>query len=291
MKPHFHKVPTNLETSFSIRHDILPNFGTLWHYHPELELHYMKRGEGVKFIGDNISNFSDGEMILIGENLPHTWRCKEEYFLPNSNLEVEASIIHFLPNCLGQDLINLPEAHEIPKLYEKAKRGLIIKGETKSKLIDLVEKAKTAIKLERLSILLSILSTLAESDEYESITTTNAFYEDNKIDTDRFNKICTYTLSNYRNEISLSEISSISNLSVTSFCRYFKQMTKKTYYDFLTEIRISNACRMLIENEMTVENICMECGFNNASNFYRHFKKTVNQTPLEYRRKYLNSYA
>ncbi|WP_256009873.1 AraC family transcriptional regulator [Desertivirga xinjiangensis] len=288
MKPHFHKVPLKLETSFSIRHDVLANFGTLWHYHPELELHFVKKGEGVRFIGDNISNFSTGEMLLLGENLPHTWRCKDQYFKPDSGLNVEATVIHFLPHCLGNDLLQLPEAYQIPKLYEKAKRGLVIKGETKRKLIDLMESALSAVNLNRLTILLSILSTLAESDEYESITSKHAFYQSDRADTDRFNKICTYTLTNYKREISLEEIASLSNLSVTSFCRYFKLMSKKTYYDFLTEIRISHVCRMLIEDNMTIEAICMECGFNNASNFYRHFKKIMGSTPVEYRKKYLN---
>ncbi|WP_017260010.1 AraC family transcriptional regulator [Pedobacter arcticus] len=288
MKPYFHKVPTKLETSFSIRNDTLPNFGTLWHYHPELELHHVKKGKGVKFIGDNISNFSDGELILIGENLPHTWRCEDNYFLPESKLRVEACVMHFLPNCLGQDFINLPEAHQISRLYEKAKKGLIIKGDTKKKIVSLMEKAGDAVNLERLTILLSILSTLANSEEYDFITSTSAYFAPNNLDTDRINKICAYTLTNYKNEITISEISALSNLSVTSFCRYFKKMTKKTYYDFLTEIRISHACRILIESEMTVEVICMECGFNNPSNFYRHFKNITGHTPVEYKKKYLN---
>ncbi len=287
MRPHFHKVPIKLETSFSIRNDVLPNFGTVWHYHPELELHYVKRGEGVRFIGDNISNFSAGEMILLGENLPHTWRCKDQYFVPNAGLEVEATVIHFLPHCLGQDFLTLPEAYQIPKLYERARGGLVIKGKTKRRIEDLMEEALHAANLNRLTVLLAILSTLAESDEYETITSAHAFNTTNNIDTDRINKICTYTLTNYRNDITLEEIAAISNLSVTSFCRYFKQVTKKTYYDFLTEIRVSHACRLLIENNMTVEAICMECGFNNASNFYRHFKKIIGSTPVEYKRKYL----
>lgn len=287
MKPHFHKVPIKLETSFSIRNDVMANFGTVWHYHPELELHYVKRGEGVRFIGDNISNFSAGEMILLGENLPHTWRCKDQYFVPNSGLEVEATVIHFLPNCLGQDFLTLPEAFQIPRLYEKAKGGLIIKCETRRKIEDLMEEALHATNLNRLTVLLAILSTLAESDEYETITSAHAFNTANNVDTDRINRICTYTLTNYRRDITLEEIAALSNLSVTSFCRYFKQMTKKTYYDFLTEIRVSHACRLLIEDKMTVEAICMECGFNNASNFYRHFKKIIGSTPVEYKRKYL----
>src|SRR3954454_2165183 len=118
MKPHFHKVPQQLESSFSIRRDF--SFGSLWRYHPELELHYVIRGEGVRFIGDNISNFSSGEIVLLGSNLPHTWRCKEEYFENNPSHDVEAIVIHFLPDCLGRDFLSLPEAYMIPKLLEKA---------------------------------------------------------------------------------------------------------------------------------------------------------------------------
>ncbi|ADY52047.1 transcriptional regulator, AraC family [Pseudopedobacter saltans DSM 12145] len=286
MKAQFHKVPTKLETSYNIRNDVSPNFGTVWHYHPELELHYVKKGEGVRFIGDNINNFSAGEMILLGENLPHTWRCKDEYFIPESNLNVEATVIQFLPNCLGQDFLNIPETYQIPRLFEKAKQGLIIKGKTKKKLEVLMHDALGAQSLQRITVLLNILSTLADSEEFEVITKSHTFYRTNNIDTERINKICTYTLSNYKEDISLEQIASLSNLSITSFCRYFKQITKKTYYDFLTEIRISHACRILVNNTLTVEAISMECGFNNPSNFYRHFKKVMGCTPIEYKTKF-----
>lgn len=288
MKPHFHKVPITLQSSFSIRHDVKPDFGTVWHYHPELELHYNIKGEGVRFIGDNISNFVSDEMVLLGENLPHTWRCKDEYFQNNPALNVEAMVIHFLPDCLGKHLLNLPEAYLIPKLFEKAKSGMIIHGKAKEELARLMRTAVHATNLERIIILLTILKTLAETDEYETITTKSTFYQSNESETLRINKICTYTLTNYKKDISLEEVASLSNLSITSFCRYFKLMTKKTYYDFLIEIRVSHACRFLIENKLPTEMICFNCGFNNVSNFYRHFKKVTGMTPLDYKRRYLN---
>lgn len=289
MKPHFHKVPITLQSSFSIRHDIKPDFGNIWHYHPELELHYIIKGEGVRFIGDNISNFVPDEMILLGQNVPHTWRCKEEYFQGNPDLNIEAMVIHFLPDCLGDYLLNLPEAYLLPKLFEKAKSGMLITGKAKSKLAKLMKSAVEATNLDRIIILLSILKTLAETDEYETIVNgKNAFYQSNESETLRINKIWNYTSANYKKDISLEEIASLSNLSVTSFCRYFKLMTKKTYYDFLIEIRVSHACRFLIENKLPTEMICFDCGFNNVSNFYRHFKKVTGLTPLNYKRKYLN---
>jgi len=289
MKPLFRKVTVKLESSFTVRHDVLPHFKNIWHYHPELELHYIIKGEGVRFIGDKISNFSHGEIVLVGENLPHTWRSNEEYFQNDPDLAIEVIVIQFLPDCLGEHLLKLPEAYLIPKLYEKSKSGMVITGQTNARLVALMRQALTADGLEKIIVLLSILKTLAETDEYELIVSSRAeFYKSNEMDTLRLNTVCSYTLANYRKDITLEEISSLSNLSVTSFCRYFKLMTNKTYYDFLIEIRISHACRALIEDKSPTEVICFECGFNNVSNFYRHFKKVTGLTPLDYKRKYLN---
>jgi len=289
MKPLYRKLPGKIESSFSVRHDIMPNYGNIWHYHAELELHYNIKGEGVRFIGDNIGNFSSGELVLLGENLPHAWRCREEYYQPNSELTIEAIVMHFLPTCLGKDILHLPEAYVIPRLFERAKSGMIITGETKEKVIELMRAANEATNLDRVIIMLSIMKHLAETNEYKPIVNEiSAFQQNTDLDDKRLSNIYTYTLSNYKRDITLKEISALSNLSVTSFCRYFKLMTNKTYYDFLTEIRISHACRQLVENKLTTELICFNCGFNNISNFYRHFKKIKGVTPVEYKRKYLN---
>lgn len=152
-----------------------------------------------------------------------------------------------------------------------------------------MKEALNATNLDKIIVLLKILKTLAETEEYKTLVSgQSTFYQSNETDTIRLNKVCNYTLTNYKRDITLEEISAISNLSVTSFCRYFKLMTKKTYYDFLIEIRISHACRALVEDKLPTEVICFDCGFNNVSNFYRHFKKVTGITPLEYKRKYLN---
>jgi AraC-like DNA-binding protein len=288
MKPHFLKVPTTQQTSFNIRRDIQPSFRGIWHYHPELELHYIIKGEGVRFIGNKIHNFGPGEIVLLGENLPHCWRCKEEYFQNNEDLNVEAIVVHFLPDFLGSYLLNLPETFQLTKLFDRAKNGLSVKPHLRPKIAELMEATLEANNLSKIISLLSILELLAHDEHTELITTNpQTFLSSNEAEIVRLKKIYSYTLANYKNEISLEDIASISNLSVTSFCRYFKLMTKKTYYDFLTEIRISHAYRMLIENKLPTEVICYECGFNNVSNFYRHFKKVTKMTPLAYKRKYL----
>jgi AraC-like DNA-binding protein len=166
-----------------------------------------------------------------------------------------------------------------------------IKGMAREKIVHYMELAIAATNLDRIILLLQILKTLAETEEYSPIALNHAFYKSNEAETLRLNKIFTYTLSNYRKEITLEEIAGISNLGVTSFCRYFKMMTRKTYFDFLVEIRISHACRMLVEDKYPIGIVCFECGFNNISNFYRHFKKVTGMKPFEYKKKYLQESA
>jgi AraC-like DNA-binding protein len=225
-------------------------------------------------------------MILLGENLPHTWRCKEEYFVENENLKVEAYVLHFHPTCFGKDFLSLPETFLIPKLFEKAKKGMRIVGESKSQLAQLLEISVNANNLDRIIHLLTMIRILSETEEFETIAPAYAFsHLSNLSEMIRLEKIYTYVMANYKEEITLPYISALANMSETSFCRYFKTMTKKTFSEFLIEIRISNACRELMENKMPTEVICYDCGFNNVSNFYRHFKKVTGMTPFEYKKK------
>ena len=286
MKPHFHKVPMQKQSSFSIRHDIIPNFKTGLHYHPEYELHLLIKGEGVRFIGDNISNFSAGEVILLGENLPHGWHCKEEYFQDNENAQMETIVIHFSPNFLGDDFLLLPEARLLPLLFEKACGGMVFLNETRRELSALMQSAARSENLDKIISLLSILKILSESTEYQPISKMHSFFRSNEFETERLNTICSYTMANYGKDINLAQIASISNLTITSFCRYFKMMTNKSYYTFLTEIRISHACHLLIEDRISIDQIADKCGFYNISNFYRQFKKVMGVTPLNYKREY-----
>ncbi|MBK1439071.1 helix-turn-helix domain-containing protein [Parapedobacter sp. ISTM3] len=288
MKPHFHLVPRTTAYPYLSRQHTLPNFGTVWHYHPELELHYIVRGEGVRFVGDNISNFDAGELLLLGENLPHMWRCNKRYFQGNPNITAEAVVVQFLADFMGRDFLRKPEAAAIHALYERARYGLVIHGRTKKQVVTLMRESVQAEGLSRLMLIFNMLHVLADSKEVTQIATGWTTHQANKDETDRINKVYHYILSNYRNEITLDEIATVAHLSVTSFCRYFKMMTKKTFRDFLIEVRISHAKRMLIEDSIsTTEAICFECGFNNRSNFFRHFKRITGCTPVEYRHRYL----
>ncbi|WP_336514834.1 AraC family transcriptional regulator [Pollutibacter soli] len=286
MKAHFHLVPRAIEQSYLSRHHILPNFGTVWHYHPEIELHYIIRGEGVRFVGDNISNFDSGEMLLLGENLPHMWRCDDHYFQNDPEISAEAIVVQWLPDFIGKTFLEMKENNPIITLYEKARAGLMITGETKKKLVGLMHRSSEVEGFNRILTILLMLEILSDSKDLIPITIGHNAYRSNKEETARLNKVYQFTLQNYCRELTLEEIAGVANLSVTSFCRYFKMMTKKTFHEFLIELRISHAKRLLMEdNFITTEAICFESGFNNRSNFFRHFKEIVGSTPQEFRNK------
>lgn len=286
MKPQFYLVPRDILSSHVSRHHTLPNFGTVWHFHPELELHYIVRGEGVRFVGDNVSNFNSGELLLLGENLPHMWRCNEKYFRKDPNITAEAIVVQFLPDFMGTDFLKKSESDAILYLFEKAKAGLVILGNTRERLIPLMIKSAKTTGLQRLVLILMMLEILTEGEDMYPISTKDALYRPNKEESDRLNNVYNYTLINYKKELTLEEIASVANLSVTSFCRYFKIMTKKSFHHFLIEIRISHAQRMLLEDSsITTETVCFECGFNNRSNFFGNFKRINGLTPVEFKRK------
>lgn len=287
MKPHFHLVPREAAYPYLSRQHTLPNFGTVWHYHPELELHYVIRGEGVRFVGDNISNFGAGELLLLGENLTHMWRCNQQYFLGDPDVTAEAVVVQFLSGFMGKDFLLKREAEAVHILFERAKCGLVVHGETKKQVVDLMRRSVLVEGLDRLMLILNMVHILANSEELTQISMGWTAHHVNPDEANRINTIYNYILTRYREEISLPEIASVAHLSETSFCRYFKMMTKKTFKDFLIEVRISHAKRMLIEeSDYTTEAICFECGFNNRSNFFRHFKHIVGCTPVEYKHRY-----
>ncbi|WP_020597269.1 AraC family transcriptional regulator [Spirosoma panaciterrae] len=283
MVPKLHIVPRPLDNAFSIRHDIVPQFGSIWHYHPEIELHYLIKGEGIRFIGDSIGNFQPDDMILMGSNVPHTWKCNIPF---SSDYHVEALVLHFHPECLGKEFLNVNETQGISKLFEKAKNGLVIKGSAKEKIKRLMWRMTREMGLNKVVYLLRIYAILLESSECEMLSNSVEYTKFNQHDGNRMEKVLSFTLQNFRNKILIDDVAQLTNLSVTSFCRYFKMMSNKSYFDFLTEVRLSHACRLLIKTDLTIASIALDSGFENTSNFYRHFKNVKGITPKEYKSRF-----
>lgn len=285
MKPILRKVDSG-NNSFSIREDIYPFLYNHWHYHPEIELTLIRKGTGVRLVGDSMAPFEDGDLILLGSNLPHMWHSDSIYFQNIPTLNIEAVAIHFREDFWGTAFMQLPELRPIKEMLDLAKRGIRIMGETRDVVIEAMEKNIHVTGPKRIEFLLGILDMISRSADYVLLASPGFNKTYDLTTTDKINLIYTYTFNNFKNNITIKDAAEAANLSPNSFCRYFKTRTLKTYWQFLLEIRIGHACRLLIENKGSVAQICSECGFNNLSNFNRQFKSLLKITPLQYAKTY-----
>jgi AraC-like DNA-binding protein len=289
IKAHLLKVANPTLKSFSIRHDYLPYFYNQYHYHPEVELLFIQEGTGTQFVGDSIQRFEGGDLLLIGSDCPHYLRSDNKYFSGDPNLYVSALVIHFNPSIFGKDFLALLENRHIDQLLEKSKKGLRILGSLKSEITEIMKKMIVSDKGNMMLALYALLDLLASVNEYELLGTRIMEGDHNDKETERINAIYTYAAKHFKRKISIEEIAGVAHLSANSFCRYFKNKTKKNFSHFLNEIRVEYACKKIRENQLQVTQVGYEAGFNNFVNFNNAFKKITGKTPTQYAKQFSNT--
>ena len=289
MKAHLLKVSPQSLRSFSIRRDNVSYFYNQYHYHPEIELLFIDKGTGTQFVGDSIQRFQDGDLLLIGSNCPHYLRSDNIYFQNNPDLGVSAVVIHFDPAIFGSDFFELVENRYVKQLLEKSKLGLRITGKTKTaivkQMLHMLEDSKNNPILE----LLKLLDSLSQSPEIDMLATRILEHNPSDKETARLNSIYNFSAKHFKRKITIEEIAEVANLSSNSFCRYFKNRTRKHFSYFLNEIRVEYACKLIKENQFQVTQVCYEAGFNNFPNFNNAFKKITGKTPLQYSKEFIIS--
>ncbi len=288
MKPHLLKVPTEPSHSFSLRQDRIPNINNRWHYHTEVELIQFHRGTGTQFVGDDIKRFGPGDIVLVGANLPHYWRYDDENFAEQPEQGPYATVVHFTENFWGDRFLNLPENKPLKTVLEKAGRGLLLMGKLGKDMAGLIDKLRQSEGPYRIMGLIDCLLTIARSDELVVLSSIGFQYALSESENERINAIYDYTLSHFNQRISLDEIAAVADLVPNSFCRYFKSRTGKTYSQFLVEIRVGYACKMLIENQLDIKQVCFESGFNNPSCFHQKFRDITGKSPRSYQQTFAN---
>lgn len=287
MKAHLLKVSNQSLRSFSIRKDIVSYFYNQYHYHPEIELLFIEKGTGTQFVGDSIQRFQDGDLLLIGSDCPHYLRSDNMYFQGDENLQAAALVIHFNPEILGEAFLNLVENRFILQLLEKSKKGLRISGKTKDAVIKQMRAMLTNSDTNQILELFKLLDFLSQSAELEPLASRIIENNPNDKETARLNQIYNYSAKHFKRKISIEEIAEVANLSSNSFCRYFKNRTRKHFSHFLNEIRVEYACKLIKENQFQVTQVCYEAGFNNFPNFNNAFKKITGKTPLQYSKEFI----
>ncbi|MFY7899404.1 MAG: AraC family transcriptional regulator [Chitinophagaceae bacterium] len=286
MKPKLLKIALKPQNSFSVRHDCVPTFYNEFHFHPEIEIVQIIQGTGLQIVGNHLHNFKPGDMIMVGANLPHLWKCDTTYSEKKTGLMAESFVIHFLPNAFGDYFFHIPENIQLLKLLNKAKHGLMIKGKTQKIAEPLIKQLIHSNNTDKLILFLQLLNVLSKSRDLVELNKQIVEQQQSTKEAERLNTVMQFLLNNYIETITLHKIASIANLSKNAFCRYFKTATKKSFSSFLLDLRINHACKLLNETNKPISEICFESGFNNFSNFNRYFKQITKCTPLQYRNMY-----
>lgn len=288
MKPQLLKITHQPVTSFSVRQDLIPNVNSRWHYHPELELICFHKGSGTQFIGDHIKKFAAGDVVLLGSNLPHYWMF-DDYFVDQDEHIPYNTVIHFQENFIGERFLLLPESRALKTLIEKAQQGILISGKDAAYVMSLMDNVYKSSGFKRIITLMECLSALADVEQVTLLSSLGFRYHAYDSENERLNAIYNFTLKNFMKKIELKEVAAITGLIPNSFCRYFKTRTGKTYNQFLLEIRIGYACKLLLDNAQSVKQVCFESGFNNFSCFHKSFKNITGYTPQGYQNAYIKN--
>jgi AraC-like DNA-binding protein len=287
MLPVFQKIEANIDHSFYVERVKFQYFPNPIHFHSEIEILLVMKGTGTRFVGDSVERFGPGNLVVIGQNVPHVW-YSDEIYTKNNNLFSEVIFILFKTDIFGDRFWQLQEAKNILKVIQISQRGIKITGKTLDEVSLLMKSITTSVGFNRIILLLSILEKIAESKEFKLLSSSVVQNTISESDSERLNRVYQYVINNYQQDITLEKAAFIANLSATAFCRYFKKRSNKTFIQFLNEIRIAFACKLLVEEDHSVAAICFKCGFTNVSFFIRQFKRITSLTPLSYKKKYAN---
>lgn len=277
MKTLIEKLPVTGNTSFVAKTFRTPHFEVPWHQHVEYELILFTEGEGLSFIGNYAGEFKTGDIFFLGKNVPHTFQKR------NQEAVISAVVIQFREDFWGNGFLDLPEVREIKDLFSNSMQGLQLYGDSKLLLRQIIMDIEHISGFPRIIKLSECLHLIQHKKEYLSLSTQEVKLTNPK-DKERIDKVFRFTIDSFQRKITLEDVAEIAGMSIQAFCSYFKKSTKKTYVNFLNEIRIGFACKLLIDTDLNIINICYESGYNTLANFNKQFLKVKRTTPSSYRK-------
>lgn len=293
MKLTYKQTERKPENSFLVKQERKPCLDHDWHFHKEVELIYFMKSSGTRYIGNSIGTFNAGDLYMIGSNVPHLFKNDKVNNFPIvlEGDSVDYIVIKFDPEFLGKQFLSLSECRNLQLLIENAEKGLKF-PKMISKLVHntMIELTQTK-GLRSVIGLLKVLEVLSTATNFTSLCYEVVISSYTHKEKERMARIISYLTENFDKKIGLEDVASIACMAPNAFCRYFKKRTRKSFTQYLNEIRLRNACKLLIEGELQVSTICYQSGFNAITNFNRQFKSLMNVTPSEYISQYSNGLA
>jgi len=252
------------------------------HSHKNFELNLITSGAGRRIVGNHISSYQKGDLVLLGPNISHAWEILET----EKDREPECIVTHFYENIISSDFFNIPELEPVVDLLKDAKNGIWFKGPKALKVASVLKKMAKLQGLSSYIQLLKVFSLLLEIEDREYLTLPSSLPNAYEKDQDQINKVYEYVFQNMQEGIKLKEAASIVFMEPSSFCRYFKKKTNQTFMEYVKDVRIGIAAKLLAETDKQITQICFECGYNNLANFNHYFKVKMKKTPSEYRKSF-----
>ncbi len=283
MKPVFEKTPRTQWESFHCEVVRGTSYNATWHFHPEYQLTLVLKSRGHRLVGDNITPLTPGDLVLVGSNLPHVWQQDDAQTSRGDG--VHAIVVRFLETFLGNDFLGVPEMEPVKRLLKRSARGLVVSGKTRDVVAARMEKLSHLSGLARIGELLAILETLAQSSDLKPVASAGFVPSLASDDQSRMERVCHYINTHLAETIDREAVAKEAHLSVGAFSRFFKLRTGKTLPEYVNELRVGRACRMLAEEDLKITDLAMECGFPNLANFNRRFREITKMTPREFREK------
>lgn len=280
MRPFYEKIIPDPGRSFHVAEQALKEFNVPWHFHPEIELTWIVESRGRRIVGDSIAPFQEGELVLLGTDLPHLWQNDG----PRRRASCSRSVVvQFGSEFLGQEVWNCREFKTIQRLLERASRGLLF---TRSCAAEVCTKmhALTSLKgMKALICLLDCLDRLAMDRNARALASVGYAPDLDRSKQRRLARVFEFATNHFRESVSLPQIAEAAAMSPAAFSRYFKRATGRAPSDFLNDLRIEHACRLLRETTRTVADISTDAGYSTLTNFNRRFKERTGMPPSAYR--------
>ncbi|WP_049823863.1 AraC family transcriptional regulator [Bradyrhizobium sp. WSM2254] len=279
-QPRFEQVLTAENETFLWRIDDYPWARSVWNFHPEFEIHLIRKSTGTVFIGDYIGEFSPGHLTIVGSGLPHNW---VSHIRTGEIVAARDLVVQFDPEKLKKASTHLPEVAALEKFFELALRGILFSGDTARIGADALEAMGNARGLDRLNRFLQLLELLATSSTCQVLSSPEFFPDLNSSALDIMQRCSSYIYDRMATDLSLPDVAKVAGMTESTFSRFFQTNSGRSFTDYLTELRIGRACRLLAETQQPVSGICYEVGYLNLSNFNRNFLKRRGMTPSQYR--------
>jgi len=272
------------DQSFTVRSEILEvKKYTSLKSHVNFEIALIENCCGKRFVGDHIEDFKGTELVLLGSYLPHCWQY---YNTIDEKVQPQAIVVHFFPDFLGKDLLAKPEAAQLNHLFENAAKGLIFSGATVARAKMILNQMLFETGLSRAALMLQLLDVLSQSTTCKTLSSPSFNIVETSTEANKINRVFDYIFNNFKEDISLQDVASIIPMSTAAFCRFFKLKTNRTLVEFIKEIRVGHAAKLLMEGNHNVTETCYISGYNNISNFNKHFKEVKGLSPRDFIKQY-----